>query len=1089
MAARVREHDWLNTRLGPAAAWPAALKRAAEITLGAPMASVLLWGPDFIVAAYNEGYRVILGDKPNVFGQPVLDVWAEERALLEPQLNRVLTGETLLFRELPMSLSRGAESDRSWFDYGYGPVRDDNGAVAGLIVTILEATDRVLAQRAQRESEERQAFLLELSDTLRPLADPIDIMAAASEALGRHLDVGRCAYCEVDEACEYYTVFRDWTDGVMPSMVGRHHFGYGDQFREQYRAGKSVLIDDALADARAAGNEAGFEAAGGFRAAIGLPLIKEGRFVAGLFVMQMEPRHWTAEDEALMLDVAERTWAAVERARAEAALRENEAKYRTLFDTMTEGFAVCDLIRDADGSGVDWRFVEINKAWERQTGVDRATAIGAVAGAILPGMEPFWGETFARVVNSGEPEQVEHYATPIDRWFHASVYPRGPEQFVVVYNDITGRKRAEIALRDSEERQAFLLKLSDALRPLSDPVGIQEAACRALGEHLRVDRAYYVEIDETTNLLRIGPNYLSGNQASLEGEMPVSDYGWTVPILQSGEMIVVNDIHDSPSIPDADRAAMAAVGVQAVAAAPLIKGGTMIGCLAVNCSASRDWLERELELVRETGERIWAAVERARAETALRDSEARFNQFAKASSGGIWIRDAATLAMEYVSPAIGTIYGVEPEAILGDIEKWAAMIVPEDRDIALQHIESARQGASVAHEFRIQRPSDQTFRWIRNIDFPLDQNGHVGRIGGIAEDISEAKLNVEHQAVLLAELQHRVRNIMAIIRSIVSRTADSADSVATYTTLLSGRLLTLARVQALLTRAANATVSITTIVHDELGALATHAAQFEVHGPEVELSPKAAETMTLAIHELTTNALKYGALSAAEGLVEVHWTVVEKRGISWLDFNWSESGAPPRPAQSGPRRQGFGSELIEGRIPYELKGRGAVVIEPGGARCHLEFPLKEGASVLETGAPRPTTVFGGTIDMAGEANLTGRKILVVEDDYYLATDTVRALRGAGAEVLGPCPTEAAAREQIADDPPSGAVLDINLEGGRSFDLAHEMRIAGTPFIFITGYDQEVIPEEFEGVTRLQKPVEYKNIISALAKALDITAYS
>jgi PAS domain S-box-containing protein len=221
--------------------------------------------------------------------------------------------ERVLRTGQPERLEQFVPDNQKWFAFHVTPF----GGADGFTVLYDDITER-------KRQEQEQAFLLRLSDALRPLADPIDIMAAASEALGRHLDVGRCGYCEVDETCEYYTVFRDWTDGVMPSMVGRHQFGYGDQFREQYRAGKSVVIDDALADARAAGNEAGFEAAGGIRAAIGLPLIKEGRFVAGLFVMQLEPRRWTAEDEALMLDVAERTWAAVERARAEESLRESE---------------------------------------------------------------------------------------------------------------------------------------------------------------------------------------------------------------------------------------------------------------------------------------------------------------------------------------------------------------------------------------------------------------------------------------------------------------------------------------------------------------------------------------------------------------------------------------------------------------------------------------------------------------------------------------------------------------------------------------------------------------------------------------------
>jgi CheY-like chemotaxis protein len=188
---------------------------------------------------------------------------------------------------------------------------------------------------------------------------------------------------------------------------------------------------------------------------------------------------------------------------------------------------------------------------------------------------------------------------------------------------------------------------------------------------------------------------------------------------------------------------------------------------------------------------------------------------------------------------------------------------------------------------------------------------------------------------------------------------------------------------------------------------------------------------------------------------------------------------------SGPRRRGFGSELIEGRIPYELQGRGKVTIENGAARCHLEFPLKDGASVLETNAPQRAEVFGGAIDMSGETDLGGQRILVVEDDYYLATDTARALQSAGAEVLGPCPSEAAAREELAKAPVTGAILDINLNGGRSFRLAGELKVRDVPFIFITGYDQEVIPPEFEDIARLQKPVQFRQIVGALAKALGI----
>ncbi|ONG50191.1 methyltransferase [Pseudoroseomonas deserti] len=436
--------------------------------------------------------------------------------------------------------------------------------------------------------------------------------------------------------------------------------------------------------------------------------------------------------------------------------------------------------------------------------------------------------------------------------------------------------------------------------------------------------------------------------------------------------------------------------------------------------------------------------------------------------------------MEFVSPATATIYGIDLDAIRGDVGPWAAMIVPEDRDAALRHLEEARQGQSAAQEFRIRRPSDSAFRWIRDTTFPLKgADGQVERVGGIAEDVTEAKLAVEHQAVLLAELQHRVRNIMALIRTIARRSADGARDIDDYRSSLQGRLLALARVQALLTREANAGGLLREIIEREVSAQAQHGGQFELVGPDIRLSPKAVEVLALALHELATNALKYGALSVPEGRLRVAWAPIERCGHTWLTIDWTEEGAPPR---APVERRGFGSHLIEGKIPYELGGIGQITIGPGGARCHLEFPLKDGESILETDAPMPTTVFGGTLDMSAASDLTGRTVLVVEDDYYLASDTAAALRAAGAAVLGPCPSQDAALGLLASNTPTHAVLDLNLGGGGPrFEIAHALQDRGVPFIFLTGYDQAVVPADFSEVARLQKPLPFRDIVDAVGK--------
>jgi DNA-binding response OmpR family regulator len=123
--------------------------------------------------------------------------------------------------------------------------------------------------------------------------------------------------------------------------------------------------------------------------------------------------------------------------------------------------------------------------------------------------------------------------------------------------------------------------------------------------------------------------------------------------------------------------------------------------------------------------------------------------------------------------------------------------------------------------------------------------------------------------------------------------------------------------------------------------------------------------------------------------------------------------------------------------------------------------------------------------MMGEPDLSGHRILVVEEDYYIATDTARALQGAGADVIGPCPSEEAAQAEIEGRRPSAAVVDTNLGEGPTFDLARILKDKGVPFVFTTGYDKDVIPHEFDGVSRLEKPIALRRIVGAVAEVLGL----
>ncbi|MGX1167026.1 PAS domain S-box-containing protein [Bradyrhizobium sp. USDA 372] len=712
---------------------------------------------------------------------------------------------------------------------------------------------------------------------------------------------------------------------------------------------------------------------------------------------------------------------------------------------------------------------------------------------LVPGIEESIIEHYRLAEETGQPQRFVSHVAVLNRWFEIeATSATRPGRIAILFRDISQRKHAEAVLRENEERQAFLLKLTDALRPLADAQAIQATTARLLGAHLGVDRAMYAEVTgepgSETGVIR--GQFIRPATPGRPAPPPFPDrftyesFGTDVMGRRySGEGLAVADVNADAGFDAIESAAWASVGVRAAIVAPLVKSKRLVAELGVHSETARIWTQAEISLVHEVGERTWAAAERARAEAALRESEERFRQFADASSDVLWIRDAHTLAATYVSAAAARVYGTTPESLIDNQHFWDSLIVPEDRSRMRVQLENVGRGEALLEEFRILRPSDNVFRWIRRAAFPLiDAQGQVQGVAGISSDVTETRLLTDHQAVLLAELQHRVRNIMAMMRSVTSRTAERADSVADYASLMAGRLLALSRVQALLTRAANASVDIKTIVSGELNAQAHHSNQFSTDGPDIELSPKASEVLTLAFHELTTNALKYGALSSTDGKVSVFWTTFERRGTTWLGLDWIEGGAPRAFLEVGKRpRRGFGTELIEGRIPYELGGRGSVSVGPNGARCRLEFPLGAGASILQTDAPQAATVFGGALDMGSAPDLNGKTVLVVEDDYYQATDTARALAGAGANVIGPCPTEDAARIELGKQRPDAVVLDINLGERPTFELSATLLEQSIPFVFVTGYDQDVIPEGYEHIERIQKPVLLRQIVETVSR--------
>lgn len=360
---------------------------------------------------------------------------------------------------------------------------------------------------------------------------------------------------------------------------------------------------------------------------------------------------------------------------------------------------------------------------------------------------------------------------------------------------------------------------------------------------------------------------------------------------------------------------------------------------------SRVFIEGSVTTLRDEGTQVCGflkigqnVTERRIADEALQESEARFRQFAEAASSVVWVRNAETLRFEYVSPAFERLYGIPSEQVLAghDLKAWAKLILADDRGRVMDALRSVRSGEPIQHEFRIRRPNDGEERWISATDFPLvDAAGRVQRIGGIYSDITEEKRTGLRLETLVNELQHRSRNLLGVITSVANQTLSQGGSMADFEI----RLGALGRAHGLLSQFGSDTVELGALVRLELAAHVSAAPpKVVVAGPTVHLTARQVQNFALALHELSTNAVKYGALKRDTGRLSVTWALTrDQRDRRRLLLNWIESGVPIQHATV--TRRGYGRELIENALTYALRARTEYVLGEDGVRCQIELPL------------------------------------------------------------------------------------------------------------------------------------------------------
>jgi len=641
-----------------------------------------------------------------------------------------------------------------------------------------------------------------------------------------------------------------------------------------------------------------------------------------------------------------------------------------------------------------------------------------------------------------------------------------PVRFAGVLQDIKERQRIREEMDRAQRRQEFLLKLNDQLSNIDDQYEVMEIAARDVSKFLKVDTAGYGEVYEKRGVIIVEREW-SWGLITNEGKVERIDQhpAPVIEALMRGEPAIINDVKTDPRLADPKiQAFYSTINVRSGFAVPIHKNGRFIAEFYVYSSVPREWTSDEIALVEDVAERTWLAIEKVRAETKLRETEARFKLIAESLPALVWIvkpnleltytnerwvaysglppeealghswtaaihpddwarmteelkpvmanqtpyttevryrsaegeyrwhiiraapvRDPATgefggwvgtsvdihnlklteaalrvseerLSLAQSAAGIGVfdwdvssgkvmwteeqerLFGMERGSFKEDFSGWEASLVPEDLGPTNKTLQEAlaRRAPDVNLTYRIRRPDG-----IRSIDtialLFYDENGAPLRMVGVNIDVTRYKEAEHRQNLLIRELHHRVKNTLATVQAIVGSTARTASSIDEFYQGFVGRIVSLARTHNLLTEDLWQKASLEELVQTELGPYEDEARnRITIDGPHLELPSEAAVPIGMAIHELTTNAAKHGALSTFGGQVEVHWQVETGGQHPILHFTWVEHGGP---RVGKPTRQGFGTRLLQRVLATQLQADVSMDFPEEGLRFSMRLPI------------------------------------------------------------------------------------------------------------------------------------------------------
>lgn len=437
------------------------------------------------------------------------------------------------------------------------------------------------------------------------------------------------------------------------------------------------------------------------------------------------------------------------REEAAQALRASEERWRRLFEDMSEAFFVGEMLYDGTGNAVDFRFLEVNPAFERITGV--ACPFGKTVREAIPGVQEELIATYADVVRTGKPAHFEITIPALkDRSYEARARAIDEHRFAVLFLDISGRKHFERQLQRTVALQSALVTLGDRLRDLKDVEVLKSTAMEVVASVLELDRAGYGEVDTSQAYVHVRNDWHSARVGSLVGSYRFSDFGRELgKRLGNGETVVVSDVSTDPLTSD-ESLRWIDLDIRALVNVPLIENGRLVAILFVQSSTPRSWSEGEVNFLRKVADRTWIAAERARAIQELQESE-DFNRSVLASTPDcvkVLDLDGRLLTMNEGGCRQMEIDDLSLLANCSWSDFWS-----ESKGVAEHAVAEARAGRTSRFEAFCPTMKNAP-RWWEVVVTPiLDSAGRPVRILSLSRDITDRKYAEKERERLTGELK------------------------------------------------------------------------------------------------------------------------------------------------------------------------------------------------------------------------------------------------------------------------------------------------------------------------------------------------